>query len=90
MFRIWVNQALICFRKRKRAVLSIEQMLGNEGGWRAFDIPENRPGPEQQVSDFEVSSEIRRAVVRSCAPGKLSALGMGKETALPPFGETGR
>jgi hypothetical protein len=29
-------------------------------------------------------------VVRSCALRKGSALGIGKETALPPFGETGR
>jgi RNA polymerase sigma-70 factor, ECF subfamily len=60
--RIAVNQAFMCLRKRKHAMLSIDQMQANEEGFAVFEVSEEKPGPEQIVSAFEMEQKLQKAI----------------------------
>lgn len=59
---IGVNQALMCLRKRRRIVSSLDTNEHSSDAWASPDLPESRPNPEQQYRNTEWAEILRKAV----------------------------
>lgn len=65
LLSIGINQALMCLRTRRhRPVVSIEEMMHGEDGFRLWDLPETRATPEEQYQSAEVREILEDAIRR--------------------------
>jgi RNA polymerase sigma-70 factor, ECF subfamily len=67
--RIAINQALMCLRKRRSGGLMwLDPSIETEDGSILLEIPEWRPGPEEEALKSEAAGMLHHAVSRLPQP----------------------